>query len=368
MTQYKVRSRDLVDIVMDIRSGAIILAPYFQRKLVWRLAHKMDFIKTILLGYPFPEIFLSRGTLDVVTMKSTSCIVDGQQRMSTIDDFIKDKFQVDDRVFSELTQDEKERFLKYEVAIIDLDLPQDDPKIIEIFKRLNRTFYALSTIEKLSTEYGSSEFMLVAKMLCGELQKVPEDQSRTNEKNIDPGLIKTDPNISEEFTEWGNAQDISKFLTLIIDAPIFTKHEIQRQVHLAYTLNLMSTLMDGFYNRNDEVVPNLETYAQDFEAKEEITGRLNAAAQAFLNLNFDENSAWHSKSNAFSLLIVLDMFAEDIVNASTNQIDALRSNLNDFIENPTPDYTLAAREAVNNKRERLHRHDTIMEIFGQSLT
>jgi uncharacterized protein with ParB-like and HNH nuclease domain len=141
MTKYKVRSRDLVDIVKDIRGGSIILSPYFQRKLVWRIAHKVDFIKTILLGYPFPEIFLSRGTLDVVTMNSTMCVVDGQQRMSTIQEFIKDGFSVDGKTFTELTETEQKEFLKYEIAIIDLDLEQDDPAIIEIFQRLNRTVH-----------------------------------------------------------------------------------------------------------------------------------------------------------------------------------------------------------------------------------
>ncbi|MBS1131976.1 MAG: hypothetical protein H6R16_2978, partial [Proteobacteria bacterium] len=41
MTKYKVRSRDLVDLVNDITNGALILSPFFQRKLVWRLAHKV---------------------------------------------------------------------------------------------------------------------------------------------------------------------------------------------------------------------------------------------------------------------------------------------------------------------------------------
>src|SRR5438034_6514299 len=144
MTQYKVRSRDLVDIVNDINAGSIILSPFFQRKLVWRLAHKVDFIKTILLGYPFPEIFTSRGTLDVDTMRSTSCIVDGQQRMNAIKEFIEGGFDVDGESYANLTPAQKEKFLKYEIAIIDLDLPQEHPTIIEIFKRLNRTFYALS--------------------------------------------------------------------------------------------------------------------------------------------------------------------------------------------------------------------------------
>ena len=87
--------------------------------------------------------------------------------MSTIKEFIEDKFSVDGSKYSQLSPIEKEIFLKYEIAIIDLDLQQEDPQIIEIFKRLNRTFYALSMIEKLSTEYRSSEFMLPRGTTCG---------------------------------------------------------------------------------------------------------------------------------------------------------------------------------------------------------
>ena len=50
MIPYNVRSRYLVDLINEVREGKLILAPYFQRKLVWRIAHKVDFIKTILLG------------------------------------------------------------------------------------------------------------------------------------------------------------------------------------------------------------------------------------------------------------------------------------------------------------------------------
>ena len=122
MIRYNVRSRYLVDIVNDIKSGLIIMSPYFQRKLVWRLAHKIDFIKTILLGYPFPEIFISRGKIDVDSMTSTSSLVDGQQRMNSIVEYIEGDFEVDGRKYNDLTATEKESFLKYEIAIIDLDL------------------------------------------------------------------------------------------------------------------------------------------------------------------------------------------------------------------------------------------------------
>src|SRR5689334_530119 len=112
MITYHVRSRFLIDIINDIEAKKIILSPHFQRKLVWRLAHKIDFIKTILLGFPFPEIFISRGTIDVEQMTSTSFVVDGQQRLTSIKQFIANEFPVDGKLFSEMTVEEKGSFLK----------------------------------------------------------------------------------------------------------------------------------------------------------------------------------------------------------------------------------------------------------------
>lgn len=355
MSQYKVRSRDLVDLVNDINNETLILSPYFQRKLVWRLAHKVDFIKTILLGFPFPEIFISRGTLDVETRRSVSCVVDGQQRMNAIREFVNDEFEVDGRYYSDLTKGEKENFLKYEVAIIDLDLAQDDQKILDIFTRLNRTFYALSTIEKLSTEYGSSEFMLVAKMLCGELQ---DEDAR--EQNIDSGLIGKDPNITKDFVVWGNKQQISEFQSLILDSPIFTKYEIARQVHLMFTLNLMATLLVGVYARNEQIVPHLNTYADNFDARSELVNRLEKAAEVVNKLKLTNSSPWFSKSNIFSLIVSVDEVAEKIPLKLGREF---RQRFIDFLDNAPEDYSLAAREAVNNKRQRLLRNDYIKNII-----
>lgn len=356
MNRYKVRSRDLIDIVNDINSGIIILSPFFQRKLVWRLAHKIDFIKTILLGYPFPEIFISRGSIDVEKMKSTSCIVDGQQRMNAIKEFISNEFEVDGNKFSDLEQKEKENFLKYEIAIIDLEMEQNDEAIIEIFQRLNRTFYALSNIEKLSTEYGSSDFMLVAKLLCGELRG-----EGNSEDNVDRDLQKTDPNITSDFTLWANNQDINEYIKYILETPIFTNYEISRQVHLMYTINLMATIMVGIYGRNEQVVPHLETYSNEFEEKQDVFERLYKAASYFNKLKFPSKSYWLSKSNAFSLIVVIDRNADLIPQIPLRK---LKNELLKFSDNIPEDYALAARESVNNKKQRLHRDKYIQEILN----
>ena len=47
MMKYQVRSKDLMDVINEIDGRRLILSPYFQRNLVWRLIHKIDFIKTI---------------------------------------------------------------------------------------------------------------------------------------------------------------------------------------------------------------------------------------------------------------------------------------------------------------------------------
>lgn len=357
MIRYNVRSRYLVDIINEIKDDKLILAPFFQRKLVWRLAHKVDFIKTILLGYPFPEIFVSRGTIDLTTMQSTSCLVDGQQRMNTIKEFIEDRFAVENAKYSELSPQEKEAFLKYEIAIIDLDLEQDDPHIIEIFKRLNRTFYALSMIEKLSTEYRSSEFMLTAKLLAGELKGDPEA-----DEIIDPDRHEYDPNITPAFMEWAAQQKINAYVRLVLESAMFTRYEVSRQVHLMFTLNVVATVLDGYYNRNEGATRHLEAQADVFPEKQNVVDKIEKAALCFNRLRFRADSFWYAKSNAFTLLITLCEY-----DTRLDAVDhvALKAALISFGDNPPDEYALAAREGVNNKKERGLRAKHLRQIVDQ---
>ena len=94
MIPYQIRSVQLLNLVRDIKNGNLITNAYFQRNLVWRELHKKDLIKTILDGYPFPLIFISKGEIDVNEMVSTSCVVDGQQRTNVIVSFVNNDFSV----------------------------------------------------------------------------------------------------------------------------------------------------------------------------------------------------------------------------------------------------------------------------------
>ncbi|NOT14434.1 MAG: DUF262 domain-containing protein [Methylotenera sp.] len=342
MIRYQVRSKELIDLVNEIKSRRLIMSPYFQRHLVWRLVHKVDFIKTILMGLPFPQIFIAKGSIDLESMTTTSCIVDGQQRMSAIVDFVSGVFKVDNKAFKELALEKQEEFLKYQIPIIDLDLYNDAPEIKEIFQRLNRTFYALNAIEKLSTEYASSEFMLFAKHITGELKLQNEDDE-------DDSNLSLDPTIPTEFIAWAKDIDAPNFKKLIIESNVFTPYEISRQIHLMYALNLIATYIGGIYTRNDLVTTYLDDFKDSLVDKDAILDRFEITSKIILALNLPSNSYWFNKANMFTLF---SFIAQET--ASQLPVD-MKERLTSF-ENETPlDYKIAAKEGVNNMKERKTR-------------
>jgi hypothetical protein len=349
MIKYNVRSRQLIDIVGDIKRSQLILSPYFQRNLVWRQVHKQDFIKTILLGYPFPQIFLAKGGIDADAMTSTSLIVDGQQRMKSIIEFIDGGFEVDGKYYVNLSKDEKDELLTYEIAIIELQMESDDPQIKEVFKRLNRTFYSLTNIERLSTEYAPSELMLVAKVLTQEIElKLPR-----NDHTLDP-------NIPESFIHWGIKKKVESFNKLILESTIFTNYEISRKVHLMVVLNILATIERGFFNRN---IPStmLEEYSEIFTDKDLIMENLEKSAKLYLDMHLPKESYWYNKANFFSILIYIYNNYDELVSSSTPKF--MKEKLLQFEKDLPPQYQLAAKEAVNNKKERQLRNKYLDELF-----
>ena len=81
-------------------------------------------------------------------MEASQAVVDGQQQLNSIRDFVDGKLDFEGKLFRELTPKEREDFLKYEVAVIDFDLDAGDARLKDVFYRLNRTYYSLSAIRK----------------------------------------------------------------------------------------------------------------------------------------------------------------------------------------------------------------------------
>jgi hypothetical protein len=353
MIDYRVRSVSLLNLVNDIRNGRLIPDAYFQRNLVWREVHKIDFIKTILMGLPFPQIFISKGKVDVESMSTISCIVDGQQRSNAITEYIEDKFSVDGKFYSDMNDSLKSDFLKYEVAVIELDLENDDPKVQEIFQRINRTSNSLSAIEKMASEFATSYFMLVAKLLADQI-----DVEKT-----DADDFKEDPNIPDDFYVWAKKQKISKFNQLMTKKGVFTQREISRKTHLMHVLNIISSIVVGFYNRNDKAVENLNDYAEDFPEKDEMVYILEGTAGIILSLKLKVKSYFYNKANLYSLVVAI---ATLLRNGESVNVEALKVELDEFEASVPEDFKLAASEAVNGTKARQLRNTYIIGMLERA--
>lgn len=350
MIEYRVRSGSLLNLVNDLKKGRLIPDAYFQRNLVWREVHKRDFIETILKGFPFPQIFVSKGKVDVVSMTTVSCIVDGQQRCNAIVGFIDAEFEVGGKKYSDLTESQKAEFLKYEIAIIELDLENNDPKVQEIFQRINRTSNSLSSIEKLASQFSTSEYMLVAKLLTNQisLERSSDDDFRE------------DPNIPDDFYVWARKKRVKSFIKLINERGVFSTYEIARKINLMHTLNVMAAVIGGYSNRNEKAVELLTDYAFKFEGRDNLVEMLEKAAEFILKVGYRGKSYWLNKANVFTLLVVTNRLLSDGHDISPARV---KVNLDAFEKNLPLEYRLAATEAVNSTRARQLRHTYIQDII-----
>ena len=345
----------MLNLVNDIRNGLLIPDAYFQRNLVWREVHNQDFIKTILLGLPFPQIFISKGKVDVASMSTISCIVDGQQRSNAIIKYIENDFDVDGKYFDDLTQEQKSQFLKYEIAVIELDIENDDPRILQIFQRINRTSNALTVVEKLASEFSVSEYMLVAKLLANQIDI---------ESQVDMEDFKEDPNIPKAFFDWARKQKVKKFVSLITDKYLYNSREISRKVHLMHVLNMMTTILAGFFNRNELSMKFLDDYAENFAEKDSVVQKLESSAEVISSLKLKAKSYWYNKANMFSLIVAI---ANNLEKLTPNVVAGFKGKLDEFENNVPDDYKLAATEAVNNTKERELRNSAIEQLINNSL-
>lgn len=83
---------DIRTIVDRIDRGDIDLQPDFQRQEVWANNKKKRLIDTVLRGWSIPPVHL------VETTESRLEVLDGQQRLAALRDFVNNKYSIDGRI------------------------------------------------------------------------------------------------------------------------------------------------------------------------------------------------------------------------------------------------------------------------------
>ena len=188
MLDFNPREYSIRELFDSYNRKETILSPKFQRRPVWEYKAKSYLIDSILSGLPIPRIFIrERTNLD---MSATREIIDGQQRLKAIFDFLNDGFKVSKvhnqqyggLLYSELPDAVKRDFLKYPIsAILLIDL--DDNAVFDIFARLNTYSVKLNSQELLNSQFFGVYKQLVYR-LAQEYRTFWMDSKLLSEKSI----------------------------------------------------------------------------------------------------------------------------------------------------------------------------------------
>jgi len=183
---YDLWSRKLLD-----------LDPPYQRRSVWSQEFKDYFVDTVLLNYPAPALFVYEDITP--DGRSVYHVVDGKQRLTTLFEFIRGDFPVNEKsgtasskgkYFGSLDDETKKLFWAYQFLVE--YVPTDDEKVINgIFDRINRNVAKLTQQElrhaRLSGEFISSAENLAAWMADSLPKNFPRfaSQSRSQMKDVE---------------------------------------------------------------------------------------------------------------------------------------------------------------------------------------
>lgn len=155
-TKLSPTTKDVALLSQLYESGQLKLQPEFQRDSVWPKAAKAYLIDTILNQRPIPLFFFQR-TRSLQSGHPEYAVVDGQQRLRAVFEFINNRFplaqQTDSiakkwvgKKYSELPADLQDRILNYDLVVQELS-GYSNKDIRDIFVRMNKYVVKLSKQE-----------------------------------------------------------------------------------------------------------------------------------------------------------------------------------------------------------------------------
>lgn len=316
--------KTISDLIGKIQRNELILQPEFQREFVWTPVHMENFIKTILDGYPFPEIYISQKGIDLETLATQNVVVDGQQRLTTIKRYLEGTFGFEKNIkkYKDLSPDEQKDFLNYDVTVRDLkDISGD--QIIEIFKRINSTNFTLTAIEINNAIY-NGEFIRCAK-------------------------------------------DIRDMITAHeLKVPIFNESELTRMADLHFILLVMSTIEEGgYFTQDKEVEKYIAKYNNEYPSSLQMFENLTNVLLDVLTSELEVDSIWFRKSNFFTLVCELYIHGAKVETILEN----LKWAENQIIDNKTKDkndnifamYYASMYTGTNSRQSRVRRSEFLRE-------
>ena len=398
---FKQSQMKIVDIYSWLQGKVLQYKIKIQRNSAWRTEDRVELIDTIINGFPIPPIFISSGILDEDQMKNIYHVLDGRQRLETIELFINGAFSYKGKNYKDLDKDTRIKILNYFIPLITID-DSDISQLKEIFRRLNKTAIRLNRMEITSSQYFEYSFMIFSKLAVStkEYEKEIEEYIKETEflyqnkenSNSDEDLAVESPDENDEEIDEISEGDFSianlqkglsgyetvlknneAVYSLFTDSNLFSEYEINRQVNLQHFLNIFVTIIENEKAISRSVVATqkkwqekIEEYSSE-EKKEEIIEKYMEfkvvcnKVQDIFNM-LDSSSIFKNKSSLYSFLTFF-YYNKNLINENTENLVNSLNNLSHTSTNYL-EYKRAIQERVNDKNFREKRYEILCEIFS----
>jgi hypothetical protein len=228
------------------RKELIVNTEYQRGGGLWPTSAKSYFIDTILKEFPFPKVYFHER-LDRETKRPRREIVDGQQRITTIVDFVDGKFALgrnavgfEGQTFKDLTEEEKDVFYSY-VVVVDVIRNSERSDILQMFRRMNVFTLPLNAAEKRHSEFFG------------------------------------------EFKDWVNIV-LDRFGSLLIDWNVLTSRQIVRMADAEFITDLALAIKEGIVSTSPAKLAKLyKDNDIEFQDRERVNEYVTSAFEVTIN-------------------------------------------------------------------------------------
>ncbi len=335
--------------------GSLVIKPPYQRNPVWLLRQKCHLVESVLKGLPIPELFVQRSTDE--DGKTTYAVVDGQQRIRALlqfvgsdttedqlefDKFTLDKLETDSDwyglSFDDLTSQSKRSFYGYSLAVRYVD-SDDDAEMRDMFRRLNRFTVPLKPQELRNATYEGPFSRLATKLADEHTDYLAENRT------VSAAAIR----------RMGDVELIAELLIGVMHGP----------------QGGSSASIDAYYQEYedfDDEFPGQRRTARLFATTLETVRRV---------LPDLRSERWGNKTDFYSLFLALSALLSTRKLAPTKE-RPLRSALQKFaaevderladddakVSKPAARYVRNVQRGANDKARRAERHAALLEVIA----
>jgi len=324
-----------------------LIVPDFQRELVWDTRRKSRFIESILLGYPIPGMFFT--DLD----KGRMMIIDGQQRINTLVEFLNNELKIlkrDDinpkwrgRFFRDLDEDSQRRLrstnIRASVFQILADEQDKNIALYSLFERINTGSIQLNSQEirraiyfgeftKQLNEFVTRPVWIASyKMVMPNQAEEYEKDKRLIDQEIVSRYFTIKSLVDEEqlISDISYKKEINEFMSKVqtIDEFLAARMFNELEIKLNWLQKQINISVGHLFRRPTETVTNLEDLGDIFKGK-----KFNIPLFESLLLMMDKINIDSAK---FDVLKYFNLFEDDkfveAISSQTNRFENIQYRL-----------------------------------------